>query len=132
MAAIVNLMRNAALVATLAAAAAATGCRTGEPKDVAADVKVAVEQLPPQIPGVSSWDALSADVRQEIFDGGYKRYPNLAMSERHPAAQYKGTPNAALTERMVGYMRNNGTMAVDDSTHGRIGDVEVTVTFLTL
>jgi hypothetical protein len=127
------IAKRRSLVVVLAAAAlAATACRTGEPKDVAADVKVATEPLPPQVASVASWDALSADVREEIFDGAYRRYPNLVMTERRPAAQMKGTPNAALTDRMVTYMRSNGTMAVEDQSHARVGEVEVTVTFLTL
>jgi hypothetical protein len=133
MAGVVTRKPRAALSLALGAMiVAATACRTGEPKDVGADIKVATEQLPPQVPNVASWDALSAEVRQEIFESAYRRYPNLAMSERRPVAQLKGTPGAALADRMVSYMRGNGTMAVEDRSHARVGDVEISVVTLAL
>lgn len=105
------------------------GCRTVNEDYTIASLENK-NSMPAKIETLDQWNTLDPDIKAQIIDSEYARYPNLVVSVWTTLSTLNEAPQKDLANKMQAFMDANGATQVTDETYSKVGSVEVRTRFI--
>ena len=107
------------------------GCRTVNEDYTIASLEKK-DSMPAKVETLDQWNALEPDIKAQVIDSEYARYPTLVVSNWTTISTLKDAPQKELANKMQAFMGANGATEVTDDTYSKVGAVEVRTRFISI